>query len=369
MISSERPTICTIIAKNYVSFARTLCNSFLELHPDGKCYVLIIDEYDGYIDPEEEVFEIIKLGQLNIDNINDMCFRYDILELATATKPFLLKHLLDSRNISKIIYFDPDILITNKLDNLFKELIEYDFIITPHLDKDYPDDSALPNDSTIMMHGSFNLGFIGIRRSENASRFLMWWQRKLYNKCLKDPAKGYYVDQRFIDLAVSLFKCYKIVYDTGCNVAYWNLHSRSVDFVHGSWRCNEDKMYFYHFSSYKPEKPDEISAYQSRYVLKNISGLHSLFNTYKTLIIGNGYYDTHKWPYNYNSFNNGKPITDLDRKLYRDNIGYRIDMNPFDIGSYPARSKMIIQGFKIFHKYSVIIYNYYMTIYKMLGRH
>ena len=48
--------ICTIIAKNYVAQARVLARTFLELHPGSRCYVLVIDEFDGYLDPSAEAF-------------------------------------------------------------------------------------------------------------------------------------------------------------------------------------------------------------------------------------------------------------------------------------------------------------------------
>jgi len=202
MNSNTSKVICTIIAKNYISFARTLCNSFLEQHPDGVCYVLIIDEAKGYIDGEKEKFEVVSLDDLNIRNQREFCYKYNITELSTAVKPYLLKYLIDVKSINKILYLDPDILITNPLSILFDELDKHDIILTPHLDKDYPDDGLKPSDSNIMVSGTFNLGFIGVRKSENVNQFLLWWQVKLYDKCVTDFALGYFVDQKFIDYAI-----------------------------------------------------------------------------------------------------------------------------------------------------------------------
>jgi hypothetical protein len=39
-------TICTIIAKNYLAQARCLAESFYEQHPDGRMFVLLIDQPD-----------------------------------------------------------------------------------------------------------------------------------------------------------------------------------------------------------------------------------------------------------------------------------------------------------------------------------
>src|SRR5674476_87894 len=198
--------ICTIISKNYISFARTLCSSFIANHPRGKCYVLIIDEFDGYVDEAKENFEIIKIEELGIPRCTEFCFKYNVTELATATKPYLLKHLFDTRGMDRILYLDPDILVTHSLVKLYDELEGSSIILTPHLDKDYPVDGLLPDDSHIMRSGIFNLGFIGLRKSKYVDNFLVWWQQKLYDRCVVDPCAGYFVDQKFIDLATVLFR-------------------------------------------------------------------------------------------------------------------------------------------------------------------
>lgn len=328
--------ICTIIAKNYISFARTLCSSFLEHHADGKCYVLIIDEFDGYIDATKENFEIIKIEELGIQKLKEFCFKYNVTELATATKPYLLKHLFDTKGMDSLLYLDPDILVTHSLDKLYEELERSDIILTPHLDKDYPDDGMLPQDSNIMMSGIYNLGFIGVRNCVNVSNFLIWWQRKLYDKCVVETCIGYFVDQKFLDLAMVLFKGITVVYDTGYNVAYWNIHSRKIHKEGDVWMCNDGLLYFYHFSNYKPEKPNILSGHQTRYELVNLPGLHELFLTYTNLLQLNGYDAAKQWPYEYGYYSKGQPITEYDRIFFRKNMPTGTVEDPFYVRAEPA---------------------------------
>jgi len=332
-------SICTIIAKNYIAFARVLCESFLEHHPDGKCYVLIIDEFDGYIDPEREDFEVVRTAELNIPKLAEFCYKYNITELATAFKPYLLKHLFDTKCIGKILYLDPDILVTNSLGNLYEALESTDIILTPHLDKDYPDDDMFPNDSHIMKSGIYNLGFIGLRNCENVNNFLNWWQHKLYDKCVIDHSNGYFVDQKFIDLATVLFPNITAIHDTGYNVAYWNIHSRAIHKKNNNWMCNDGLLYFYHFSNYKPDKPSELSGHQTRFDLKNIPQLNDLFKLYTDLLKKKDFDMAKKWPYSYAYYSNGMAIDEIDRVKYREMQSlYAID-NPFDWKSIPFRTK------------------------------
>lgn len=351
-----RPVICTIIAKNYLAFARTLCASFLESHPDGSCYVLIIDDIDGYVNSGNELFELIKLSDLNMAGQKELCFKYNIIELSTALKPYLLQHILYTKNIDKILYLDPDIMVMNRLDELYNALDTSDFIITPHIDTDYPDDNLFPDDSHIMKHGVFNLGFIGVRKCQSTFKFLAWWQHKLYDKCVIDSSSGYFVDQKFIDLAITLFQGFSIIYNTGYNVAYWNLHSRKVSIHGGNWQCNDDKLYFYHFSNYKPDRPHLISQEQTRHTFELLPDIKILYDLYKNRLESNGYYECRKWPYTYNCFSNGDVIIDLIRKICRKNKNIKVN-NHFDLKEYSIKYRLLFSALRLYKKCTKLILN------------
>src|SRR5450432_3422470 len=109
---TQAQAICTIIAKNYLAFARTLAQSFLALHPDHKCYVVIVDDFAGLINPDDECFEIIRLADLEIPDLPNLCFKYDVKELCTAVKARLLEYLIREKGLDRLLYLDPDILVT-----------------------------------------------------------------------------------------------------------------------------------------------------------------------------------------------------------------------------------------------------------------
>lgn len=312
--------MCTIIAKNYLAFARTLAHSFLDLHPNYRCYVLIVDDFEGYLSPQEECFEIVRLTELDIPNLPGFCFKYDVKELCTATKAYLLDYLINEKGVAKLLYLDPDILVTGSLDGLYEKLDADDIILTPHLDADYPDDDLLPNDGYILRAGQFNLGFIGVNSSGNAQSFLNWWKPKLYEKCVVDLLNGYFVDQKFIDFVPLFFNQTLVERDVGYNVAYWNLHSRRVGGEKGQWRCNDGPLYFFHFSGYRPESKaisTHIPESLARYTLSNRRDLRNLFSQYKELLIANGYRQAISWPYTFGYFKSGEPITSDLRLHYR----------------------------------------------------
>ena len=87
---------CTIIARNYLAHARVLARSFAEHHPDGQFTALVIDADAGYVREASEEFEVLGLADIGLHGaeLHRMATIYDVMELATAVKPFLLKTLL-----------------------------------------------------------------------------------------------------------------------------------------------------------------------------------------------------------------------------------------------------------------------------------
>jgi hypothetical protein len=234
-------------------------------------------------------------------------------------KARLLEFLLHEKSLNQALYLDPDILVTNKLDQLFERLHTSDIVLTPHLDTDYPDDSLLPNGTLISLAGQFNLGFIGVNDSANAARFLNWWKQKLYEDCVIELLSGYFVDQKFIDFVPSLFDNYWIEKDKGYNVAYWNLHSRMVSREHDKWKCNDGPMYFFHFSGYSPDGPaisSHVPLSVARHTFSNRSDLKGLFETYQDLLFKNAYQESITWPYSFETFTSGRAITNGVRRYY-----------------------------------------------------
>jgi hypothetical protein len=346
-VSEARPSICSIVAKNYIAFARTLSRSFLEHHPGGRCFVLIVDDTAGFVNPAEEPFELVTFDRLNIPGVKVLAMKYDITEFSTSVKPYLLEYLFREHQLEKLLYLDPDILVTASLDALFGELDSGDMILTPHLDQDYPDDGQLPNDSHIMRSGIFNLGFIGLRHCENAMKFLKWWQVKLYDRCLVDPWKGYMVDQKFLDYAFPLFSGFRVVRDTTYNVAYWNIHSRRLSQVDRQWFCNGQPLKFFHFSNYKPERPEQISGHQTRFTLSERRDLKVMFQHYHELLLENGYDETVRWPYSWGTYNNGRRVSHSARLYFRNHPDLHNLEDPFDYAGYSWRTRLKVHTLRV----------------------
>jgi hypothetical protein len=108
---------CTIIANKYVAHAQVLARSLAKRHPEGRLSRLIIDDFSGYIDPADEPFEVLTPEGSRWEEFPLMTVRYSLLELSTAVKPWLLRHLMDVTG-APVTYLDPAIKVYASLQLL-----------------------------------------------------------------------------------------------------------------------------------------------------------------------------------------------------------------------------------------------------------
>jgi lipopolysaccharide biosynthesis glycosyltransferase len=264
---ASRCAACTIISKNYLAHARVLAESFKVCHPDVPFFVLLVDRNDGSISATREAFEVIELEEIAAPDLARLCFQYSVIELNTSVKPYLLAHLLEDRRFERLIYFDPDILVVNRLDEVWDLLDEHSIVLTPHLTEPVEDDGKKPSEIDILLSGTYNLGFLGLAKSKTTDRLLTWWRERLYDRCVVAHDEGLFTDQRWMDLVPGFFDDVCLLRGQGYNVAYWNLHSRRVTVERCQIRVNGGPAFFFHFSGLDPHAAVGISRHQNRFRL------------------------------------------------------------------------------------------------------
>ena len=309
--------VCAIVSKNYVAYARVLARSLAEHQPEARLSVLVLDEFDGYIDAENEPFELVRPGDIGCDEFNTMAVRYDVVELSTAVKPWLLRHLL-SRGAETITYLDTDIQVFGPLARLERLGVEHGLVLIPHTTDPIPSDGEHPTQLDIMVTGIFNLGYVTFAAGPQADKLLDWWAERLRRECLLDPSHGYFLDQRWMDLVPGLVPNYAVVRDPEFNVAFWNLHAR--DLAHDGERYTVDQrpLAFFHFSGFDPDAPEILSRYQTRIRTSDRPALARICREYATALQENGYAAAHEWPYGHGFLPDGTELTTPLRRLYAD---------------------------------------------------
>jgi glycosyltransferase involved in cell wall biosynthesis/SAM-dependent methyltransferase len=310
--------VCTIIAKNYLAYARVLGRSLAEHEPDVRFKVLIIDDIEGYVDPAAEPFEVVTIDQLEIENFARMAVIYGVLELSTAVKPWLLRWMLRD-SPGGAVYLDPDMRVYAPLTEMFQAVRDHGLVLNPHNTEPMPRDGRKPSEQDILIAGSYNLGFIGIGSTAFADELLDWWGERLERDCIVDPERGFFVDQRWIDLVPGMADDFYVLRDPGFNVAYWNLATRPVSERDGRWYVKGDvPLRLFHFSGFDASKPHVLSKHQDRIRLTDEPGLRRLCEEYAAELLANGVSEVSDWPYSHDSSASGMPLDRLNRRIYRD---------------------------------------------------
>ncbi len=317
-----RTAIFTIVSRNYLHYARTLMSSVEAFAPEADRIVGLCDK-PGDFDFSRENFDILEMANLDIPLIDKFIFRYTILELNTAIKPYIISELFQ-QGYDKVIYFDPDIRIYDSLDDMLSLLDEHQMLLTPHLTGPL-DDDKLPSELNILVSGSYNLGYIGLRNTPEMQQFAHWWEGKLYEDCVVDLPRGLFVDQKWMDLAPGMYSGVFINRHEGWNVAYWNLKHRGVEMANdceSGYRVNGVPLLFFHFSGFSGEAK-ALSKHQDRYTKESAGqAVLQLCADYASELDANGQAVTSKIPYAYGTFADGTRIPDFARYIYREDYDW-----------------------------------------------
>ena len=307
---------CTIAARNYVAHARVLGCSLRNHHPDWSFTILMVDGVEG-IDTSQPDFEFLSPADIGLEwgEFHQMAMIYDVTELSTALKPWLLRYLI-KRGRGPIVYLDPDIEIFASLEEIARLARRHSMVLTPHLTAPLPRDNLELSEDTILGAGIYNLGFIAI--GSGSEQFLDWWSCRLRRECLIDPPRHRFTDQRWIDLVPGLYRHY-ILRDETYNVAYWNVHARNVAWTGAQYEVNGRPLRFYHYSGYDFAKPHLLTRYQGenpRTLLSQKPGIARLCREYAKQLQAAGVEEMTQIPYRFASVSEGIRIDPFIRRSY-----------------------------------------------------
>ena len=273
---NQEHVVCTIIAPNYLSQALSLGESLIKNMQSVAFRILVLKDSsdnsfiddilqsDDYKHNSNSSHSTLSIQSVNWEDFNLLgaINKYDLLEFATSVKPSLISHLLN-QGWKRVTYLDPDTQVHKDFSKLLSD--EHPISVTPHILRDFPVDQRTPNSQSILYAGIFNLGFISC--TIQASGFLKWWAWKLENFCTMDVLEGYHVDQKWVDWAPA-FCDTQILRNPGLNVAYWNLHERSIRQTSESTFVSVEEeltpLYFFHFSGFDDFENLHISKHTTR---------------------------------------------------------------------------------------------------------
>ena len=304
----------TSIAANYIPKARVLAAK--RVSPDTRFYLMLVDNPPADFDLDSEPFDaVITVSDLDVDDAPGWCFAHSVVELCTAVKGMAACYLLDQPDIDKVFYFDPDMVVFGRMEDLKSDLDTASILLTPHQSE--PEQSVeaiMDNEMASLKHGVFNLGFVGIRDDEEGRRFAAWWADRLKQFCLDDIGRGLFTDQKWANLVPCFFDNYRVLRSPAYNVATWNISTRDVQgsFDDG-FTVNGEPLGFYHFSGFDSgDQAIMLNKYGA-----NSKALQALRAWYIAECETLGQGDFGSLPYGYASYEDGERVLPEHRNLYR----------------------------------------------------
>lgn len=306
----------TSAALNYLPKVRKLCASIRTHHPEWEIVLALADERSSTVDfADEPIDRVLAVDDLDIPDRRRWTYFHAIVELATAIKPFVLVELLDDPEVDRVLYFDPDMVLFSRLDDLLASLEGANLVLTPHLTKPETGlEGIRDNEISALKHGVYNLGFVGVNRTDEGRRFARWWADRIYHFCVADIPNGLFTDQRWIDLAPAFFDGVGILKSPRFNVATWNLPTRAVtgDMQNG-FRVDGEPLGFYHFTGFDSGAHRVMA---DKYATASPS-VWSLIEWYAQEARFDESEPVSKLPWKYGAYSDGSRIPLEHRRLYR----------------------------------------------------
>jgi hypothetical protein len=306
----------TSAAVNYIDKVRTLSNSLKLHHPEIAFHLALADERPNWLAPEQEGFaSVVTASELGIRHARGWIFKHNLIELSTAIKPFVMMRLLALADCEAVVYFDPDIVVFSRLDDLFSRLEGSSILLTPHQTQPETElEAVVDNEIGSLRHGIYNLGFIAVKADPVGRGFASWWAERLRHFCLAAYEKGLWVDQRWIDHVPVFFPKVGVITDSRFNVAAWNITTRELAGGRDSgFTVGDLPLGFYHFSGFD-SGAHKVMAY--KYGWKNRS-VSELIEWYESELTKSRDDRSASTPWAYGSYTDGTPILDIHRFIYR----------------------------------------------------
>lgn len=283
----------TICSNNFLARAKTVLDSVRHHHPEMKTILFVIDEDDPAIDYGFFLpAEVVMVDEKVIPGFMELVHQYTVMELNTAVRPFIIRHLQGHYpGIDKLYYVDPDMYVYDRLDRLDTLLDEEDIIITPHFTNPIPVDGLRPLENLALNFGIYNAGVFAMNpQTANVNNFLDWWGERMRQFGHIDLLHGYFSDQIWFNLVPLFFKRVHILTHPGYNMAIWNLHERGIKSYDYDGRItlnSGDNLVIYHFSSWDYFNPGQLSREHNRYDFTNRPDLVKLYADYHQALIKN----------------------------------------------------------------------------------
>ncbi len=168
-----------------------------------------------------------------------------MIEYFFTCSPAWKLHVLDSEPDAEwVTYLDSDLFFFASPDPIYDEMKDASFGIIPH--------RYTPRLRAMLRFGTYNVGWVSVRRSEEGIAALRWWRERCIEWCYDRVEGDRFADQRYLDRLPGMFPNVRVIGLLGANLAPWNIGNYDVGFRDGAVIIDHvERLIFFHFHGVK----------------------------------------------------------------------------------------------------------------------
>ena len=315
-------TVCSL---DHLHFALALATSLRRHHPEITLHVLVVDG-DGAALPEAVGCRFLRASEVGLLADPYLALKFSAAELCCAGKPALLLYLAATSGASEIIYLDADIYLFAPMDRLLEQATRSNFVVFPHTIAPMPHPEIRwerPTLGQLAWAGAFNAGLFAFHVSTASTEFLAIWREMVTEPGASLVSRGVQTEQNSFNWVVAFADDIFVMRDKTYNVAYWNLHERSLRWTASSpdgpvLTVDGRPLVAYHFSGFSPVDPWRLALADQRQWVHSDRALGQLLAFYSGELVAHGLETWSKCPYRFGSFPSGIAIDPRMRELFKE---------------------------------------------------
>jgi hypothetical protein len=242
MNPSNRVAVATISTANYWPYTAVLIESLARACPDWDVHVLALNELPASVVPDN--VRVLSAEDVWGAQAQACRSRFNMFEWACASKPRLLRFLLDNTEASVAVYADSDMEFFAPPDSVLRGTDS--IILQPNVATVQECKSAAW-ERLHLQYGAYNGGFLAVRDTDSSRSFIDWWDERVTRYCCTEPSLDAFSDQRWLDMVPGLFQEVGIDRSPASNVAIWNVLGRSLRTVDGRHLVDGQPLSFFHY--------------------------------------------------------------------------------------------------------------------------
>ncbi len=240
---------CTYFDINYLTRGLALYNSLINKSINSELWILCMDTQC------HQVLMKMNLPNLHLITLNEfeLYDREVVLTKDTRSRieyyftctPALMRYIFHKQNdIVLLTYIDSDLFFFNDPTDLLQTLAEYSISITPHR---FPEKIQYLE----QLYGTFNVGWITIRRDDIGILCIELWRTQCITWCYDRSEEGLFGDQGYLNQWPYIFSNLKIIDHKGINLALYNIANYKLNLHNDILYVDDDLLVCFHFFGLK----------------------------------------------------------------------------------------------------------------------